>query len=135
MEGVEHRVTRSCIAARACRAAAGVLLLFTAGCAVRQPAVVLDANHPASLAASEAAVEPPSTTLNIDGEATLAPKPEGTPHRSAEEHAPGKAGAAIYTCPMHPEVRQPAPGRCPKCGMTLERTSEEGAPAGGEHAH
>ncbi len=25
-----------------------------------------------------------------------------------------------YTCPMHPEVRQPAPGTCPKCGMTLE---------------
>ena len=27
---------------------------------------------------------------------------------------------AIYTCPMHPEIRQPAPGNCPKCGMTLE---------------
>ncbi|MDK9704717.1 MAG: heavy metal translocating P-type ATPase [Sulfuritalea sp.] len=26
----------------------------------------------------------------------------------------------IYTCPMHPEIRQPAPGNCPKCGMTLE---------------
>ena len=26
----------------------------------------------------------------------------------------------IYTCPMHPEVRQPSPGVCPKCGMTLE---------------
>ena len=29
-------------------------------------------------------------------------------------------GAAEYTCPMHPEIRQPAPGVCPKCGMTLE---------------
>ena len=28
--------------------------------------------------------------------------------------------ATIYTCPMHPEIRQPAPGNCPKCGMTLE---------------
>lgn len=27
--------------------------------------------------------------------------------------------AAVYTCPMHPEVKQPAPGNCPKCGMTL----------------
>ena len=27
---------------------------------------------------------------------------------------------AIYTCPMHPEVRQNGPGVCPKCGMTLE---------------
>ncbi len=27
---------------------------------------------------------------------------------------------AIYTCPMHPEVRQVGPGSCPKCGMALE---------------
>lgn len=26
----------------------------------------------------------------------------------------------IYTCPMHPEVRQKGPGNCPKCGMALE---------------
>jgi len=32
------------------------------------------------------------------------------------EAAPG----AIYTCPMHPEVRQVGPGSCPKCGMALE---------------
>ena len=28
--------------------------------------------------------------------------------------------AAVYTCPMHPEVRQEGPGDCPKCGMALE---------------
>jgi Cu+-exporting ATPase len=33
--------------------------------------------------------------------------------------ATGAAGV-IYTCPMHPEVRQPGPGNCPKCGMALE---------------
>lgn len=27
---------------------------------------------------------------------------------------------ALYTCPMHPEVRQVGPGDCPKCGMALE---------------
>src|SRR5438309_11692643 len=27
---------------------------------------------------------------------------------------------AIYTCPMHPEVRQVGPGSCPICGMALE---------------
>ena len=32
---------------------------------------------------------------------------------------PAVAGA-IYTCPMHPEIRQDHPGICPKCGMTLE---------------
>nr|NIP30812.1 hypothetical protein [Candidatus Dadabacteria bacterium]NIQ15285.1 hypothetical protein [Candidatus Dadabacteria bacterium] len=26
----------------------------------------------------------------------------------------------IYTCPMHPEIRQPDPGNCPICGMALE---------------
>ena len=30
------------------------------------------------------------------------------------------AEGAIYTCPMHPEVRQPGPGACPICGMALE---------------
>jgi len=30
------------------------------------------------------------------------------------------AAGTIYTCPMHPEVRQDHPGNCPKCGMTLE---------------
>jgi Cu+-exporting ATPase len=27
---------------------------------------------------------------------------------------------AVYTCPMHPEVRQDHPGSCPRCGMALE---------------
>ena len=26
----------------------------------------------------------------------------------------------VYTCPMHPEIRQDLPGVCPKCGMVLE---------------
>lgn len=40
---------------------------------------------------------------------------------------PNTAGTAenmpsgtIYTCPMHPEIRQPTPGNCPICGMSLE---------------
>ena len=33
--------------------------------------------------------------------------------------APVQPGA-IYTCPMHPEIRQDHPGVCPKCGMALE---------------
>jgi Cu2+-exporting ATPase len=28
--------------------------------------------------------------------------------------------STIYTCPMHPEIRQPGPGHCPICGMALE---------------
>jgi Cu+-exporting ATPase len=34
----------------------------------------------------------------------------------AEAVAPG----TIYTCPMHPQIRQPGPGSCPICGMALE---------------
>jgi P-type Cu+ transporter len=36
---------------------------------------------------------------------------------------------AIYTCPMHPEIRQVGPGSCPICGMALEPldvTAEQG---------
>ena len=40
-----------------------------------------------------------------------------------EEHPTPELAAApgaIYTCPMHPEIRQDHPGSCPKCGMALE---------------
>jgi P-type Cu+ transporter len=37
----------------------------------------------------------------------------------------------IYTCPMHPEIRQASPGSCPICGMALEPESG-GADDGGE---
>ena len=38
------------------------------------------------------------------------------PRPQAEPVAPD----AIYTCPMHPEIRQVGPGSCPICGMALE---------------
>jgi hypothetical protein len=31
--------------------------------------------------------------------------------------------SVIYTCPMHPEVKETAPGKCPKCGMNLKPKS------------
>ncbi len=42
----------------------------------------------------------------------VAPKPT----LRAEPVAPG----TIYTCPMHPQIRQPGPGSCPICGMAIE---------------
>ena len=30
----------------------------------------------------------------------------------------------MYTCPMHPEVVQAEPGKCPKCGMELVEKKE-----------
>ena len=32
----------------------------------------------------------------------------------------GVASGTIYTCPMHPQIRQDGPGTCPICGMALE---------------
>lgn len=37
------------------------------------------------------------------------------------------APGAIYTCPMHPQIRQPGPGRCPICGMELVPASSGAA--------
>jgi len=42
----------------------------------------------------------------------LAPEPLRVP--------PPAPPDSVYTCPMHPEVRQDHPGSCPKCGMALE---------------
>lgn len=36
------------------------------------------------------------------------------------DKVPEGHGGSVYTCPMHPEVRQPKPGACPLCGMALE---------------
>lgn len=43
--------------------------------------------------------------------------PANTPPTGTVGDAP--AAEYGYTCPMHAEVRQPGPGRCPKCGMDL----------------
>ncbi len=50
------------------------------------------------------------TKFVADPEKYLGDRPEPAPV------IPG----AIYTCPMHPEVRQEGPGSCPICGMALE---------------
>jgi len=40
--------------------------------------------------------------------------------RASEQATQAAAPGTIYTCPMHPEIRQDHPGNCPKCGMALE---------------
>lgn len=44
-------------------------------------------------------------------------------HLDKEESA--RPSNVVYTCPMHPEVKQDHPGSCPKCGMDL--VPEKGA--------
>ena len=54
-----------------------------------------------------------------------------SPHEGRAAEAQKKS---VYTCPMHPEIRQSAPGACPKCGMKLvvaASASQSGCPAGG----
>jgi Cu+-exporting ATPase len=41
-------------------------------------------------------------------------------HGSQTKPAAAPVPGAIYTCPMHPEIRQVGPGHCPICGMALE---------------
>jgi Cu+-exporting ATPase len=53
------------------------------------------------------------TKFSADPEAFLTPKAPMQPD------VPPQAGT-LYTCPMHPEIRQDHPGNCPKCGMALE---------------
>jgi P-type Cu+ transporter len=46
---------------------------------------------------------------------------------STKRAAPTEPKGTVYTCPMHPQIRQLGPGACPICGMALEPE------AGGEH--
>src|SRR5580692_8493501 len=48
--------------------------------------------------------------FEADPEKFLKPKPP----------EPAAPAGTLYTCPMHPEVRQAGPGSCPICGMALE---------------
>ena len=64
--------------------------------------------------------------------------PDKTLALVAEMDLGAPEGAAVYTCPMHPDVVSDEPGRCPQCGMKLlpsqvvAQASEHGAH---EHEH
>ncbi len=48
---------------------------------------------------------------------------------SPEAPMDGGAGpVTVYSCPMHPEVTSPTPGKCPKCGMDLQPMPKRGTP-------
>src|SRR5436309_3009498 len=49
----------------------------------------------------------------------FAADPVSYPEKDSKPKAPVPEGT-IYTCPMHPQIRQSGPGSCPICGMALE---------------
>ena len=106
-----------------CVLCGSLILLGCAGAIRLQP---LPADHPANPEAAEAPMQTPPQTLR---EAPASEDPGASPseHPMDHEHETGGDGEtqpAVYTCPMHPDVKASAPGRCPKCGMMLK---QEGA--------
>ena len=116
------------------------LLLSLAGCAVPpdvDPATAGD--HPANPDAPGTPIAPPSQTLAITAHPSATTLPADAHDRAGpgatptmrdmpgmEMPATSPAAAAIYTCPMHPEVHADRPGNCPICGMKLVEKRERG---------
>jgi P-type Cu+ transporter len=72
-------------------------------------------------------VDPAKSTRTIDHQGEIfhfcsdpcRQKFQADPERYLTPAAPVAPGT-IYTCPMHPQIRQVGPGSCPICGMALE---------------
>jgi hypothetical protein len=56
-----------------------------------------------------------ATSIAAFAQTSPAPSPSAT----------ARAAGQKYTCPMHPEVVQDKPSKCPKCGMNLEPKEEK----------
>jgi Heavy metal binding domain len=74
----------------------------------------------------DAATGTPATAHDHSAHAAHQPAPsdgasqDHAGHARATAPAQSKQQVPMYVCPMHAEVRQAEPGRCPKCGMALE---------------
>ena len=78
--------------------------LVLSACAATTPPPRLSAADPADPKAPESVVQPTSSLLESP-----------TAQRS------GAAPGDVYSCPMHPQVREAKAGKCPMCGMTLTK--------------
>ncbi|MCW5745823.1 MAG: heavy metal translocating P-type ATPase [Alphaproteobacteria bacterium] len=67
---------------------------------------------------------------------SAAPRPTGVQPSAPPPAMPpaAAAGGVIYTCPMHPQIRQASPGACPICGMALEPVGGAGSEGAAELA-
>lgn len=86
------------------------------------PALFVCPMHPA--VTDDHASECPHCGMTLVPAAEAAAMSHGGDHH---DHSPSATTAATspppgaYTCPMHPEIVRDEPGRCPICGMHLER--------------
>ena len=99
----------------------GVLIALVAvvGCAGDGDKKAASRNDPSNPAAPEGPAVRRSDA--IPGESGGMHSAAGMEHEGQLGGTPATrpAGELMYVCPMHPEVKQATPGKCPKCGMAL----------------
>ena len=103
-------------------------------------------NHGSSEVAAGATAIDPVCGMTVDPHKTRPPPRLSRPHlllllgrlphqirrrpgkvsRQAGRRPPAAPPGTIYTCPMHPQIRQVGPGTCPICGMALEPARADG---------
>ncbi len=66
---------------------------------------------------------PGALSMSMPRQAPPSPSPQGAT-------TPAAGPSPVWTCPMHPEIRQDGPGQCPLCGMDLVPAAAS-APAAG----
>ena len=87
---------------------------------------VLDARRVEAMAQGGSHAGHGGTYTHVDVGRPGAQAPAAEPHQHQHQHEPAETEtAAVYVCPMHPEVTSNAPGTCPKCGMALVERREE----------
>src|SRR5260370_13647779 len=109
--------------------AALLIGFLPSGCAATTPAPGLFPGDPADPKARAAQVPSPSTLLQLLAwqPTTAGPPREPGRHEHHGEGPPGDTAsvAEVYSCPMHPQVREENPGKCRICGMTLVKLAAQ----------
>jgi len=99
--------------------------LLLSACAGTTPPPRFSTLDPADPKAPESAGGPQSPVLQAPSEqATAAPGASGSTPMGPDHHMDPSSGgpspnADVYSCRMHPQVKEGRPGKCPICGMTL----------------